>query len=144
MRRSKGNGKSAQLPHPPRLYKLLGQVAKFYRRRFAEEPRAKHYLAERGITDKHSLETFWAGYCDGTLRDALPFDDQVHDDLRTLGVLKDNGKELFAECAVFPLWDFSGACVGFYGRRLFDSEVPHLYLPGPRRGLVNWQAAKRA
>jgi len=28
-----------------------------------------------------------------------------------------------------------------YGRRLYDSEVNHLYLPGPRRGLVNWHAA---
>jgi hypothetical protein len=68
----------------------------------------------------------------------------VHEDLRTLGVLKDNGKELFAECVVFPLWDLGGACVGMYGRRLFDSEVPHLYLPGSRRGLINWQAGKRA
>jgi DNA primase len=30
-----------------------------------------------------------------------------------------------------------------YGRRLFESDVQHLYLPGARRGLLNWQAAKR-
>jgi len=141
-----GRSKTKQpepLPHPPKLYKLLDQVAKFYRRHFDEEPRAKNYLAERGVTDKHALQVFWAGYCDGSLHDALPFDEQVHEDLRTLGILKDNGKELFAECVVFPLWDMNGVCVGLYGRRLFDSEVPHLYLPGPRRGLINWQAAKR-
>ncbi|MEE8410153.1 MAG: toprim domain-containing protein, partial [Myxococcota bacterium] len=132
-----------QLPHPPRLYKLLGQVAKFYRRRFQEEPRARDYLAERGINHKHAFEVFSAGYCDGTLHDVLPFDDHIHEDLRVLGVLKDNGKELFRECVVFPLWDLRGVCVGMYGRRLFDSDVPHLYLPGARRGLVNWQASKR-
>jgi DNA primase len=133
-----------KLPHPPKLYKLLGQVAKFYRRRFGEASRARDYLAERGVTDKHAFEVFWAGYCDGSLRDALPFDDHVLADLKALGVLKDNGKELFRECVVFPLWDLRGVCVGMYGRRLFESEVPHLYLPGPRRGLINWQAAKRA
>jgi DNA primase len=140
-----GRSKAKQpekLPHPPKLYRLLGQVVKFYRRRFNEAPRARDYLAERGITDKHALETFWAGYCDGTLRDVLPFDEHVHEELRTLGVLKENGRELFTECAVFPLWDLGGTCVGMYGRRLFDSEVPHLYLPGARRGLINWQAAK--
>lgn len=136
--------KSLELPHPPRLYKLLTQVAKYYQRRFKEEPRARDYLAERGITDKQALEVFGAGYCDGTLKDILPFDGEVHADLKTLGIIKDNGKEFFAECVVFPLWSSSGVCVGMYGRRLFASEVKHLYLPGPRRGLINWQAAKRA
>jgi DNA primase len=131
-------------PCAPRLQKLLGQLARFYRKRFNEEPRARQYLAERGLGDKQALEVFGAGYCDGTLRDVLPFDDQVLTDLRTLGVLKENGKELLRECVVFPLWSTTGACVGLYGRRLFHSEVKHLYLPGPRRGLVNWQAAKRA
>lgn len=130
-------------PHPARLYKLLGQVVKYYRRRFVEESRARQYLAERGITDKQALEIFQVGYCDGTLRDVLPFDDQVHADLRTLGILKDNGQELLVECVVFPLWSFSKVPVNLYGRRLFDSDVPHLYLPGARRGLLNWQAAKR-
>ena len=42
MGRSKGNRKPEPLPHSPRLHKLLGQVAKFYRRRFAEEPPEGH------------------------------------------------------------------------------------------------------
>jgi DNA primase len=55
MGRSTGNRKPEQLPHPPRLYKLLTQVAKFYRRRFAEEVRARDYLRDRGIDDAHAL-----------------------------------------------------------------------------------------
>lgn len=137
------HSKESSLPHPARLYKLLAQVAKYYRRRFGDAPRAREYLKDRGIDDKQALEIFKAGYCDGTLHDVLPFDDQVHEDLRALGVIKDNGKELLRECVAFPLWDFKGACVGMYGRRLFESEVQHLYLPGPRHGLINWQAAKR-
>ena len=63
-----------KLPHPPKLYKLLGQVVKLYRRRLTEEPRARDYLAERGILESQALEVFWAGYCDGTLHSVFPFD----------------------------------------------------------------------
>ena len=34
--------------------------------------------------------------------------------------------------------------VGLYGRRITDGETAHLYLPGPRRGVFNFQAAKRS
>jgi len=132
------NATATPPPHTPpaRLQKLLGQVAKYYRGRFLAEPRARQYLTDRGISDKKALEIFGAGYSDGTLRDVLPAHDRVLEDLRTLGVLKDSGKELLSECVVFPQWSLQGGCVGLYGRRLFESEVRHLYLPGPRRGLV--------
>ena len=33
--------------------------------------------------------------------------------------------------------------MGFYGRRLSsESKIRHLYLPGPRRGVLNWPALK--
>lgn len=129
--------KSEPLPHEPRVYKLLTQVASFYTRRFGEEPRAREYLAGRGIFDRLALERFHVGYCDGTLRDVLPFDDQMNADLTALGILKENGKELFRECVTIPLWSTAGVCVGMYGRRLFESDVRHLYLPGTRHGLAN-------
>ena len=144
MGRSKSARPAPKPSQPPQLQKLLANVAQYYRRLFGVEARAREYLAERGITDKEALEVFGAGYCDGTLHDVLPFDDQVHDELQRLGVIKPNNKELMRECVTFALHDFNGACAGMYGRRLFDSDVQHLYLPGPRRGLVNWQAAKRA
>ena len=119
---------------------LLGRVAEYYRQRFKVDARARDYLAERGITDQKALEAFGAGYCDGSLKGALVTDGDVFTDLRELGVLNDQG-ELLNECVVFPLWDRDHRCVGMYGRRLYDSEVNHLYLPGPRRGLVNSHAA---
>ena len=45
---------------------------------------------------------------------------------------------------VFPLWNENQDCVGLYGRRIQDGDVNHLYLAGPRKGLLNWQAAKRS
>ncbi len=138
MTKKRGEVKPAALPHPNKLYKLLTRVASYYRQRFNEEPRAKRYLAERGITDDGVLTSFTAGYCDGTLHEVLPDDTEVRTDLARLGIIKDNGKELFRECVVFPLWDPTGLCVGLYGRRLFASEIRHLYLPGPQRGLIHW------
>ncbi len=131
--------KPEPLPHDVRLYKLLTQVAFFYTRRFDEEIRARQYLAQRSINDAATFKRFHAGYCDGSLHDVLPFDEQVSAGLTALGLVKENGKELFRECLTVPLWSLGGTCVGMYGRRLFDSEVRHLYLPGARHGLVNLQ-----
>jgi DNA primase len=46
-------------------------------------------------------------------------------------------------CIVIPFLDESGKVVSFYGRSIQkDSKLPHRYLPGPRKGLVNRTALK--
>lgn len=65
-------------------------------------------------------------------------------DLKAIGILTSYGHEFFSDCIVVPLYDLSGVVTGLYGRRITEREPHHLYLPGPRRGLINWQAAKRS
>jgi DNA primase len=80
--------------------------------------------------------------------DVIRFVELMDNDSRTLfkalGVLTDKGRELLHDCVVFPLFDDQGNVVNLYGRRLVDGEVNHLYLPGPKAGLWNYQVAKRS
>jgi DNA primase len=63
--------------------------------------------------------------------------------LQTLGFLTDDLKEHFRGCLVVPLTDPDEGVAGMYGRRLRnDAEVRHLYLPGARQGVLNWQSLK--
>ena len=125
--------------------KLLTRVAAFYHRRFLDTPAGLRYLTQvRGIHDVALFKTFQVGLSDGSLLEALPQDEAALAELQSLGILSARGRELFDGCVVFPLWNAAGAIVNLYGRRMTDGAVNHLYLPGPRQGLWNWQAAKRS
>jgi energy-coupling factor transporter ATP-binding protein EcfA2 len=79
------------------------------------------------------------------LRKILPQDPQVIDTLKAIGILNKKGNEVFYNCVVFPLYSARGSIVNLYGRNIDDdAAVTHLYLPGPRTGLVNRQAVKRS
>lgn len=135
----------AQPADPPagtRRLNLLGRVAEYYRQHFRSEPKARNYLRAQGITSEDTLKVFCAGYCDGTLREALGIDGHVSDDLVAIGLLTDRG-ELFAGCVVFPTWDLSGRCAGMCGWRIDRPEEPTIFLPGGK-GLLNWRAAARS
>lgn len=125
-----------------RRQKLLARVLAHYRRSFGEKPTGRDYLNRRGLADKAALEAYQVGLCDGSLLTIAPDDPAVLADLQALGILTDSGRELFAGSVVFPLLDENKAVTGMYGRRLLDGEVNHLYLPGPRRGLVNRAGAQ--
>lgn len=127
---------------PPILGKLLARVTDFYRRAFEEDPRGAEYLRSRGIKDAGTYEAFRVGLAHGRLRDTLPRDGELADGLRELGLLTSAGTELFYGCVVVPLFDEQGSPVGIYGRKIINGEPRHLYLPGPRRGLVVPQAAR--
>ncbi len=46
---------------------------------------------------------------------------------------------------VLPLFALNQLPVNVYGRAIAPGLTPHhMYLPGPRRGLFNWNAARRA
>lgn len=125
--------------------KLLARVVNYYQHCFTVDPKGRDYLTARGISNQSSMKDFSAGYVNGTLKEILPHDDEVLQSLKSLGILNKKNKEIFYNCVVFPLHDISGNVVGLYGRNIKDSSgVSHLYLPGPRKGLVNRQAVKRS
>jgi DNA primase catalytic core len=125
--------------------KLLSRVVAYYQHTFTEDLLALDYLKNRGITNPQSALDFGAGYANGTLRSILPEDDEIIRSLKTIGILNAKGHEAFDRCVVFPLLDQSGSVVSLYGRRLDEnSDVKHLYLKGPRSGIVNRQAANRS
>ncbi len=118
--------------------KLLARVVNYYQHTFTEDNRGLEYLKERGVNDLASMKDFGVGFVNGSLRDILPDDDQVIKTLKKLGLLNKKGNEVFYNSVVFPLYDNDGAVVSLYGRNVDEkSELTHLYLPGPHRGLIN-------
>jgi DNA primase catalytic core len=123
--------------------KLLSRVIGFYHTAFSEDPRAREYLQQRGITDNGLFSDYTIGFANGTLLNVLPDAGEIRAQLRELGILNDKGTEHFYGCVAFPLYDLAGNPAGIYGRRIegMGEGAHHLYLPGPRRGLFNRQAA---
>ena len=128
--------------------RLLGKVVSYYQHAFTEDSRGINYFKnERGIKDNQSFKDFYTGYANGTLLEILPQDEDVIKALKRIGILNNKGHEIFYNCVVFPLYDSKGAIVNLYGRNIEqDNEVSHLYLPGPRAGLVKpaYSAVKRS
>ena len=138
-------------PEPPAPFRdiperstLLTRVMERYVHSFRESPEAQAYLAQRGLSSRELLDVFRVGYADGSLLKSLPSAGPVREHLTALGILRADGKEHFHGCVVVPLDHPDDGLVGFYGRRLSpDAKIPHLYLPGPKRGVLQWQALKR-
>ncbi|MBI5194566.1 MAG: toprim domain-containing protein, partial [Nitrospirae bacterium] len=146
--------------------RLLNRVVSFYHKSFCEDQRALQYLQSRGITDNSIFADFQIGYSNGTLLNTIPDEGDIHNLLKEIGLLNDKGNEMFYGCVVFPVFDENKDCVGLYGRRIEDrtkstddrqqtiarvlnsinsmNSPTHLYLPGPRKGVFNHQAAKRS
>ena len=124
-----------------KLLKLLKRVIDFYHTAFCEDPRARQYLNQRGITDNTIFSDFKIGFANGTLLNALPGEGDIYDQLKQIGVLSEKGHEHFYGYVTFPFYDLDGHPAGIYGRRLDEmvtGSVPdHLYLPGARHGLFN-------
>jgi DNA primase catalytic core len=126
--------------------KLLARVVKYYRHSFEQDRRGLEYLQkERRINDLDSIKDFGAGYVNGTLTEILPHDPDVIKQLKKIGILSVKGNEIFYNCVVFPLYDGQKAVSGLYGRNIDPkADAPHLYLAGPRSGLINRAAVKRS
>ena len=136
--------KEPEQPKPltPAHIKVLSRVIDFYHTAFCEDPRGREYLEERGISDTKILADHKIGLSCGTLLNVLPDEGDIKEQLQEIGVLNDKGKEHFYGCITFPLYDLAGNPAGIYGRRIMGKGADHLYLPGPRRGIFNRQAAK--
>ena len=125
---------------------LLGQVIDYYRQTLLKTPAALAYLKKRGLEDRELIETFAIGFADRTLGLRLPSRNlaagaEVRHRLQRIGILRESsGHEHFNGCLVFPIMDREGRITEIYGRkigRVKRGVSPHLYLPGPHRGVFN-------
>jgi hypothetical protein len=112
-----------------------------YHRTFCERDDAQAYLKQRSLTDLDLLRALKVGYADGSLLKLIPKDGQVREQLLELGVITAEGRELLGGCVVVPIPDpLTGEWTTLYGRGLRTPR--HCYLPGPLRGVFNFQAAR--
>jgi DNA primase catalytic core len=127
---------------PEKANTLLEKVIAVYEKTFAEVPEGKAYLEKRGITDAGLFSCHRVGYANGKLKDLLPKDGQLKEELKTLGVLLENGHERFAGCVTFPVYGPDGRLVTIYGRFTGEGLKRHVYLPDRSTGLWNAAAVK--
>ena len=132
---------SLALGHSATTRRLLASVVDHYHRTFCERPDAQEYLKSRGLVDAELLKAWKVGYADGSLLKTISRTGEVRDGLVALGVITGEGRELMGGCVVFPVPDpISAAWINLYGRGVKSDR--HCYLPGPLRGVFNFQAAR--
>ena len=137
------NGKHSKATSTPSVPELMERMASLYHQCFMDSPQAQGYLKSRALPERDLWQAFRVGYCDGSLHDKLPTDGPVFEVLQALGLLNSEGREQFRGCLVVPLTHPDRGVVGFYGRRLSsNATTPHLFLPGPKQGVLNWSAMK--
>lgn len=120
---------------------ILAKVVEHYHRTFCSRSDAQEYLAKRGLTEPKLFQDFKVGYADGSLLKRVPKKGELREQLLSLGVITERGRELLGGCIVVPIPDpLTGQWTSLYGRGLRSDR--HCYLPGPFRGVVNYQAAK--
>jgi DNA primase len=130
---------------------LLARVAGFYARTLHKDRAGLDYLTARKLAEPAMMEAFRLGYCNGTLKTALPQVGEVVTQLQALGVLNAKGNEVFYGRVTVPILDTAGAVVGLYGRKvegegakLNAESARHIYLSGGHRAAFNAGAAKHA
>jgi DNA primase len=124
---------------------LLGQVIGFYADALGSSADALAFLARRKVSVE-AAGVFRLGFADRTLGYRLPETNrkagaEVRGRLRTLGIIRPSGHELFRGSLVVPVFDAAGDVAEIYGRKINDhlreGTPKHLYLPGPHRGVWN-------
>jgi DNA primase len=127
---------------------LLNRVASFYHRTLFKDKAGLDYLASRNLADPTMLETFRVGYCNGTLKNALPKSGEVTQQLQALGILNAKGNEVFYGRITVPVIDGENV-VGLYGRKVEPGKLsadssPHMYLAGGHKAAFNASSTKNA
>ena len=145
---------TAKLPSPIALdaddQQTLRDVVRFYHGTLKESPEALRYLESRGLTHPEMIAHFQLGFANRKLGLTLPEKNrkagaELRGRLERLGILREaSGHEHMNGSAVFPILDLEGSVLGMYGRKINDAlragTPPHLYLPGPHRGVWNEEA----
>ena len=88
----RGTALPAPPPSPPRpanAAELLQRVSAFYARTLTKDRAGLEYLKSRRLDDPAMLDAFSVGYCNGSMRQALPKDGEVIEQLKALGVLNE-------------------------------------------------------
>ncbi len=146
-RRGKG-GSLAPVGRAPRTEVLAGAVEHWHRQ-LSESSAAQEYLESRGLVTRALWRAFRVGHSTGSLLEVASEESPARQHLLALGVLaRDEEQRIVERMAgrvVFPLLALNQLPVNVYGRAISAALEPHhMYLPGPRRGLFNWNAARRA
>ena len=127
-------------PRPAPLF-VPPAVVEHYHRTFCERADAQEYLKKRGLTDADLLRALKIGYADGSLLKTIPKTGELREQLLALGLITPEGRELLGGCIVVPIPDpLTGQWTNLYGRGVKTPR--HCYLPGPLRGVLNFQAAR--
>jgi DNA primase catalytic core len=127
----------------PQQQTLLNKAAEFYHKALFLHPEGRAYLKGRGLSEPALLESFRVGFANESIREAIPPEGEILDDLKAVGLLDAQGREHFRDCVVFPILDVQGNVAGLYGRKVVAaSKIRHLYLPGPHRGVWNRAGAR--
>ncbi len=121
------------------FYEVLDEVAAYYTKSFAESKEAAAYLKSRNLWNPKLLKRLKVGYCKGDLRNKVS--DADYKSLKEKGIFSEKGTEVFKGCVTIPLFGEGGNVLGLYGKRITDRKPAHLYLKGPRMGIVNRKAA---
>lgn len=122
---------------------LLERVADHYAARLLYNEAALEYLASRRLDSTDLRKAFRLGFADGTLLETIAGNADLKEALARLGVLNAKGHEHLGGCVVVPLTHPDEGVVGLYGRKISPwAKIKHLYLPGPKRGVLNWQALR--
>jgi DNA primase catalytic core len=131
---------------------LLNQVIDFYHQALLESPEALTYLDKRGLRHPELAARFKLGFVNRTLGYRLPAarvktGAELRGRLQRIGILRESGHEHLRGCLVIPIFDEAGNVAEVYGRRIDHhgrtGHSPHLYLPGPHRGVWNLLALQQ-
>ena len=127
---------------------LLAEVVDHYHAALQSSPEALAYLQARGLDHPELVGHFKLGYANRTLGYRLP-NKQIkagkaqRGALQRIGVLRSSGHEHFNGSLVVPVITPDGEITEVYGRKILPASKlragtpPHLYLPGPHRGVFN-------
>jgi DNA primase len=129
------------------LFELMARVTRFYQEALGREPRAREYLARRGLTAE-TLERFAIGYAPNSWNEVLKrFGANEADRKRLLDagliVERDRGSpregerhyDRFRDRIMFPIRDARGRVIAF-GGRIIDAGEPK-YLNSPETALFH-------
>ena len=123
--------------------KILGRVASWYREGFVKSGQAQEWMRAKGVTDEALWESFQVGFSVGNLSTSYAAGSELEGELRALGVLDGEGREVLAGCVVFPWYGESeGECQGLMGIHAESGKA--VYLAGEPVGVWNHSAARQS
>src|SRR5204863_278854 len=134
-----GSGAARRSDEP--LYELMARLAAFYTQCLAREARARHYLAQRGLTAE-TIERFAIGYAPNSWNEAprrFGASDADRQRLVAAGLIVERERgppqgserhyDRFRDRIMFPIRDARGRVLGFGGRIIDAGEPKYLNSP---------------